>query len=44
MTGPKPLRSDARRNRERLLEVAGERGVRLWAPEPGRPTVIISFT
>ena len=25
---------------ERLLEVAGERGIALWAPEPGRPTEV----
>src|ERR1700722_5765484 len=25
---------------ERLLEVAGERGIRLWTPEPGRPTEV----
>lgn len=26
---------------ERLFEVAGERGVPLWAPEPGRPTEVV---
>jgi L-ascorbate metabolism protein UlaG (beta-lactamase superfamily) len=26
---------------ERLLEVAGERGLRLWSPEPGRPTEVV---
>jgi L-ascorbate metabolism protein UlaG (beta-lactamase superfamily) len=26
---------------ERLLEVAEERGIRLWAPEPGRPTEVV---
>jgi len=27
---------------ERLLEVALERGIRLWAPEPGRPTEVVA--
>jgi len=27
---------------ERLLEVAGERGIKLWAPEPGRPTEVVA--
>jgi L-ascorbate metabolism protein UlaG (beta-lactamase superfamily) len=27
---------------ERMLELAGERGVRLWAPEPGRPTEVVA--
>jgi L-ascorbate metabolism protein UlaG (beta-lactamase superfamily) len=27
---------------ERLLEVADERGIRLWAPEPGRPTEVVA--
>jgi L-ascorbate metabolism protein UlaG (beta-lactamase superfamily) len=26
---------------ERLLDVAGERGTRLWAPEPGLPTEVV---
>jgi L-ascorbate metabolism protein UlaG (beta-lactamase superfamily) len=26
---------------ERLLELAGEKGIRLWAPEPGRPTDVV---
>jgi L-ascorbate metabolism protein UlaG (beta-lactamase superfamily) len=26
---------------ERMLEVAGERGIKLWAPEPGRPTEVV---
>ena len=26
---------------ERMLELAGERGLRLWAPEPGRPTEVV---
>jgi L-ascorbate metabolism protein UlaG (beta-lactamase superfamily) len=26
----------------RMLEVADERGIRLWAPEPGRPTEVVS--
>ena len=26
---------------ERLLEIAGKRGIRLWAPEPGRPTEVV---
>lgn len=27
---------------ERMLEVAKERGIRLWAPEPGRPTEVVA--
>jgi L-ascorbate metabolism protein UlaG (beta-lactamase superfamily) len=27
---------------ERLLEVAGERGIKVWAPEPGRPTEVVA--
>jgi L-ascorbate metabolism protein UlaG (beta-lactamase superfamily) len=27
---------------ERLLEVAKERGIRLWAPEPGQPTEVVA--
>jgi L-ascorbate metabolism protein UlaG (beta-lactamase superfamily) len=27
---------------ERMLEVAGERGLRLWAPEPGLPTEVVA--
>lgn len=27
---------------ERMLEVAEERGIRLWAPEPGRPTEVVT--
>ena len=27
---------------ERLLEVAGEKGIKLWAPEPGRPTEVVA--
>jgi len=26
---------------ERLLEIAGKRGIPLWAPEPGRPTEVV---
>jgi len=26
---------------ERMLELAGERGIMLWAPEPGRPTEVV---
>ena len=26
---------------ERMMEVAAERGIRLWAPEPGRPTEVV---
>jgi L-ascorbate metabolism protein UlaG (beta-lactamase superfamily) len=26
---------------ERMLEIAGERGIRLWAPEPGQPTEVV---
>ena len=29
---------------ERLLEVAAERGIRLWAPEPGQPTEVEAGT
>jgi L-ascorbate metabolism protein UlaG (beta-lactamase superfamily) len=27
---------------ERLLEVAGEKKIKLWAPEPGRPTEVVA--
>jgi L-ascorbate metabolism protein UlaG (beta-lactamase superfamily) len=27
---------------ERMLEVAEERGIRLWSPEPGRPTEVVA--
>ena len=27
---------------QRLLEVAGEKGIKLWAPEPGRPTEVVA--
>jgi L-ascorbate metabolism protein UlaG (beta-lactamase superfamily) len=27
---------------ERMLEVANERGLRLWAPQPGRPTELVA--
>jgi L-ascorbate metabolism protein UlaG (beta-lactamase superfamily) len=27
---------------EQMLELAGERGIRLWAPEPGRPTEVVT--
>src|SRR5271156_6015189 len=27
---------------ERMLELAGERGIMLWAPEPGRPTEVVA--
>jgi L-ascorbate metabolism protein UlaG (beta-lactamase superfamily) len=27
---------------ERMLELAGEHGIRLWAPEPGRPTEVVA--
>src|ERR1700733_1168428 len=27
---------------ERMLELAGERGIMLWAPEPGQPTEVVS--
>ena len=27
---------------ERLLEIAGEHGVRIWAPEPGLPTEVVA--
>jgi L-ascorbate metabolism protein UlaG (beta-lactamase superfamily) len=27
---------------ERMLEIATERGLRLWAPEPGRPTEVVA--
>ncbi len=27
---------------ERMLEVAEQRGIRLWAPEPGRPTEVVA--
>jgi L-ascorbate metabolism protein UlaG (beta-lactamase superfamily) len=27
---------------ERLVEVAGEKKIKLWAPEPGRPTEVVS--
>jgi L-ascorbate metabolism protein UlaG (beta-lactamase superfamily) len=27
---------------ERLLEVAGEKKIKLWAPEPGRPTEVVT--
>ena len=27
---------------ERLLEVSGERGIRIWAPEPGLPTEVVA--
>jgi L-ascorbate metabolism protein UlaG (beta-lactamase superfamily) len=27
---------------ERLVEVAGEKRIKLWAPEPGRPTEVVS--
>jgi L-ascorbate metabolism protein UlaG (beta-lactamase superfamily) len=27
---------------ERLLEVAGEKKIRLWSPEPGRPTEVVA--
>lgn len=27
---------------QRLLEVAGEKKIKLWAPEPGRPTEVVS--
>jgi L-ascorbate metabolism protein UlaG (beta-lactamase superfamily) len=27
---------------ERLLEVAGEKGIKVWAPEPGRPTEVVA--
>ncbi len=27
---------------ERLLELAGEKKIKLWAPEPGRPTEVVA--
>jgi len=27
---------------ERMLEIADKRGIRLWAPEPGRPTEVVT--
>jgi L-ascorbate metabolism protein UlaG (beta-lactamase superfamily) len=27
---------------QRLLEVAGEKKIKLWAPEPGRPTEVVA--
>jgi L-ascorbate metabolism protein UlaG (beta-lactamase superfamily) len=27
---------------ERLLELTGEKGIKLWAPEPGRPTEVVA--
>jgi L-ascorbate metabolism protein UlaG (beta-lactamase superfamily) len=27
---------------ERMLEIADKRGIRLWAPEPGRPTEVVA--
>jgi L-ascorbate metabolism protein UlaG (beta-lactamase superfamily) len=27
---------------ERMLEIAGEQGLRLWAPEPGRPSEVVA--
>jgi L-ascorbate metabolism protein UlaG (beta-lactamase superfamily) len=27
---------------ERMLEIAAKRGIRLWAPEPGRPTEVVA--
>jgi hypothetical protein len=27
---------------KRLLEAAEERGIKVWAPEPGRPTEVVA--